>query len=184
MPKQQSITTYSFSELDLNVQQSLIDTYEVDPDWDDQVIDDINDEADLLGIHNFNFRYTGFWSQGDGASFTGVLSAELITSILKKHFNKNLSFNPEEIHASIERKAYPHYVHNKTVYAAIDPNEEGISDEDLVLIESLIEDWKDELCQKWYKKLESHYDSLSTEDLIVEIYEDLDAIFLEDGRIL
>jgi hypothetical protein len=184
MPKQQSITTYSFSELDSNVQQNLIDTYEVDPYWDDQVIDDINDEADLLGIHDFNFRYTGFWSQGDGASFTGILSAELITSILKKHFNENLSFNPEELHVSIERKSYPHYVHDKTVYAAIEINEEDISDEDLDLIENLIEDWKDNLCQKWYTKLERHYDSLSTEAHIVEIYEDLDAIFLENGRIL
>lgn len=184
MPQQQSITTYSFSELDLKVQQSLIDTYEVDPDWDDIVIDEIHDEAKMLCIHDFEFRYSGFWAQGDGASFTGVLSSELITSILKKSFNKKISFDPKEIHVSIERKSYPHYAHNKTVYTAIDPNEEGISDEDLFLIENLIEDWKDELCQKWYKKLESHYDSLSTEDHITEIYEDLDAVFLEDGRIL
>ena len=182
MPQQQTITTYSFSELSEAVQEKLINDYELSDCWDEWVIDAIKEEAAELGIENFDFHYRGFWSQGDGASFTGNLSADLLASLLKDRVNEELSFDVNECSAQINRKSYPHlsYVHENTVYASFDSGDEPVSDEDRDAILTALKEWKNELCLKWYRQLQESYDAETSEERIKEEYEGTQ--FLEDGR--
>lgn len=67
---------YTFEELPEHIQDKLIeDEIEVlDSDWECFVYSDILDEwvirLENQGFNNPKINYTGFWSQGDGASFT------------------------------------------------------------------------------------------------------------------
>lgn len=182
MPQQQTITTYNFSELSETVQEKLIEAYEPADCWDVWVIDAIKAESAELGIENFDFHYSGFWSQGDGASFTGALSTELLASLLKDRVNEELSFDVNECSAQINRKSYPHlsYVHENTVYASFDSGDESVSDEDCDAILAALEEWKNKLCLKWYQLLYNTYEAETSEERIKEEYEGIQ--FLEDGR--
>lgn len=43
-------------------------------EWWDGVYDDFTCDMAAKGIHVYNMNFSGFWSQGDGASFTGYIS--------------------------------------------------------------------------------------------------------------
>ena len=182
MPQQQTITTYNFSELSEAVREKLIESYELSDWWDSWVIDEIKEEAKELGIEDFDFQYSGFWSQGDGASFTGTLTTDLLAAILKERFNEEIDFKPDNCLASIARKSYPHYAHENMVYSVFDPDLENITEEDCEEIEKVINDWKNELCSKWYQLLYDTYEAETSEERIKEEYEGIQ--FLEDGRFL
>jgi len=47
------------------------EAYVVDSDYAETVIDDAKHIGAIMGIDVDDVRYSGFWSQGDGASFTG-----------------------------------------------------------------------------------------------------------------
>ena len=42
-------------------------------EWYDNIEDDIKEELKQLGFYNVDMRFSGFWSQGDGASITGEI---------------------------------------------------------------------------------------------------------------
>lgn len=74
------ITTYQFNELDEAAKERARDWYREtmmhDQDWHEFVLDDAKGIGDKLGIRIDNIYYSGFWSQGDGACFTGYYSYE------------------------------------------------------------------------------------------------------------
>jgi hypothetical protein len=68
--------SYSFNELSPEAQREALDNYRdinVDYlDWHDYVIDEFKEEMkEKFGFEVDDVRYSGFYSQGDGASFTG-----------------------------------------------------------------------------------------------------------------
>ena len=69
---------FTFSELSADAQQRAIDTAREwaaqDDFFSEYVIDDAKTIAALMGIEIDNIYYSGFWSQGDGAQFTGNYS--------------------------------------------------------------------------------------------------------------
>lgn len=182
MSRQKTITVYSFEELSANAQSRAISDYQQDPfyhDWDEDTIDIIKEEAYEMGILDCNIQYSGFWSQGDGLSFTGRLSELLAESIYKQHINRDGWGHNEGFDVAIKRKSYPHYVHEKMVYSQIFPHDEDRFDYEYVeIIERVYNEWKDELCQKWYDTLKEAYDEKFSRDSIVlqlakyEFYED------------
>jgi hypothetical protein len=68
---------FSFSELSPEVQSKVLDKYEeeyreyLDPWWYEDVVSNFESNLEDLGLENIKCNFTGFWSQGDGASFTG-----------------------------------------------------------------------------------------------------------------
>jgi len=181
MPELYTIKTFTFSELPEDIRQEVIEAYQPSDYWDEWVIDSIKEEAAELGIENFDFQYSGFWSQGDGASFTGTLSTELLTSLLKEEVNEELSFNITVCTAQIDRKSYPHYVHENMVYARFDSGDEPVSDEDRDAILTALEAWKNELCLKWYQQLREAYDAEFEEERVAEEFEG--TRFLRNGKV-
>ena len=66
----------TFEELSDKAKAVAIDAHrdwEIDAhDWWDYVYEDARRMASLIGIEINEIRFTGFWNQGDGASFTGA----------------------------------------------------------------------------------------------------------------
>jgi hypothetical protein len=68
---------FSFSELSPEVQSKVLDKYGeeyhdyLDPWWYEDVVSNFESNLEDLGLENIECNFTGFWSQGDGASFTG-----------------------------------------------------------------------------------------------------------------
>ena len=70
-----TITTnlYEFSELSDSAKTVARQWYidGMGNDWQECVIEHCSDIASLLGFTDFKIYFSGFWSQGDGACFTG-----------------------------------------------------------------------------------------------------------------
>ena len=180
-----SVTLYKFSELSESVQNNLVGDFEAPDYWDEPIIEGVFEEASALGIEDFEFQYTGFGSQGDGCSFTGTLSVSVSEHIYKEKLNRNGFLSNNGFEVTFSRKSYPHYVHEKMVHAKIMPFDECTFDyESIDIIESVYNEWKDDLCHEWYQRLGAHYHNLIESDTIRDYYEEMGAVFLEDGRIL
>ena len=76
MPEVIEVTTYSFSELSEEAKQAARDwfvsgSYPHEDEWYEAVQHDAISAFACLGIEAEDFRFSGFGSQGDGASFKG-----------------------------------------------------------------------------------------------------------------
>ena len=181
MSTQKEVTLYSFSELSENVKAKLIYEFDIDSSWDHPIIEMIEQEAEEMGIEDFDLRYSGFWSQGDGLSFTGTLSEDLVEKIYKEKVNRD-GFGEENPAFTVSfYRSNNMYCHEKTVSASV---EGCFEEEDNRFFEGVFNEWKDAQCQYWYNILKECYEIQTSEDFIEEHYKDCGEIFLSDGRIL
>ena len=83
-----TIKLFEFKDLDSEVKKSIIDDYMQDlPEWwSDDVEERIKNEAQAIGIKEFDFMWSGFCSEGDGLSFTGSLKFKTWLYILQEMF--------------------------------------------------------------------------------------------------
>ena len=77
MPEIKEITVYRFEELEDEAKdkarQWLVDAA-TDHDWYESVYDLAKEDGAKRGFEIEDIRFSGFWSQGDGASWTGLVS--------------------------------------------------------------------------------------------------------------
>lgn len=168
-------------------------------DWWEPVYADATEVGARLGFVIDDIRFSGFWSQGDGASFTGSWAAEDV----KVGEAKKMYPMDEELHAiaaEIERIATEaladarleddvvgenvpslsirrrsgNYVHEHTVdIDCIESDEHG---------EELADVTRDFM--RWiYARLEEEYEWLTGEEQLIEHAEINDMEFDEDGNI-
>lgn len=64
-----------FKELDDDKKYSIVIS-SMGEDWHDCLLEDIKEELETLGFTDAEISYSGFWSQGDGASFTADVNVE------------------------------------------------------------------------------------------------------------
>lgn len=73
---------YTIDELPAAIRSDVIErerSYEhehIHEDWYEDTFDSIKAELEELGLHDIEIEFTGFYSQGDGASFTADLYSE------------------------------------------------------------------------------------------------------------
>ena len=193
MATQKTITLYSFSELSKEVQAKLIRDYRDDESFVDfdfaerHILREIENEASSMGIQDFDFRYSGFYSQGDGASFTGTLTKELVVEVLNKASNAK---DWAEVYGNKLDEVYVHrnstmYVHHNSVEVDFfhDGDDLEISLEDWRQLMSYFTDWKDNLCEKFYNRLLESYEEVTSDDHIAALLEGQD-VFLCNGQTL
>ena len=68
---------FEFSELPEKLKQKAIEHYRddrEDPDWYSPILEGFKEDMDAIGVETNDVSFTGFYSQGDGASFTGKVS--------------------------------------------------------------------------------------------------------------
>lgn len=97
-------------------------------DWFDSVYEDFQQIVDLMGFDDPDMQFTGFWSQGDGASFTGGFSPRKgIVKAVQSHAPRDEKLhaiaakvadlqkrNFYQLHGKIYRFSH-HYAHANTI---------------------------------------------------------------------
>lgn len=187
MAKEITITVYSINELDETVKAEVLDKYRynsVDVDWYHPVYDDFFADLERYGIEA-DIEFTGFYSQGDGASFTTTTCDTdlLIRTLFEEGRNipENALLDSKNLSVSIER-FNGRYVHEETMY--VDVNDEGISlsDYEKDTLTYTIEDWAKEKARDLYRKLESYYEEVTSDEAVIEYLADCE--FFQNGDIV
>lgn len=159
--------------------------------WQEKLLTEYDFTIDPKG-----FAFSGFWSQGDGASFTGEVNDSL--KFLEKYPDKFgalklLVEKGGDLHISMQRLPGSHYVHHNTVYASIScdsffsvhgytRNADAQSDTHLAVsdaldqrrteetdeLEELVKDIFQGLMQEMYRDLEREYDYLTSDEVVRE----------------
>lgn len=170
-------------------------------EWWDGVYDDFTCDMAAKGIHVYDMNFSGFWSQGDGASFTGYISNN------KMFFDQHglvesypwlakLLSHDGEFTLTIERTGH-HYVHENTVGVDLSHTDMfyHILPSDSVRAQ-VVEQWDEQLdaeynticdavteiirdyCRDLYRRLRDEYDYLTSDEAVWEaiVANDLDVI--------
>lgn len=184
-----TVNLYKFNELSEEAKQATIEKYRdinVDYDgWHDFIIEEYTGELEALGYENITINYSGFWSQGDGASFTAATID--LWQWIKAHKlgNKYRSLkkwiDEGELVASIQRETH-HYYHEKTVSSTVESGDcpaklSSLIDE----LENELDEKTEDYCRELYKQLSNAYDSLTTDEAVAETLEANEYDFLAEG---
>lgn len=201
MPETIEITVYKFSELDDRAKERAMDNWRehhLDYDWWDCVYEDADQVAELLGIelsrktrNTPTIWFNGFYHQGSGSSFEGSYSyAKGAVKAIKEYAPKD-----ETLHQiardlqDIQRK------HFYGLRATIEPSNRETSirvnvenvhhiygDASEAAEEAITEAMND--FNHWvFKRLESEYEYLMSDEAIAESIEANEARFEEDGTL-
>lgn len=195
MPVQQTVTLYEYSELSDDAKSRARDAcrgWATSDEWYDGVYEDALDLAGILGIDIKDIYFSGFYSQGDGACYTGryeykagcgpaikaaaPTATELhelvdrLVALQSKHFYK--------LYAQIEHRG--HYYHSGCMSIDVMKDGEGILDYDDT-VEELTQLLR-ELADFFYKTLEKEYEYLTSDEQVAEMIEANAYLFTEEGQ--
>ncbi len=79
MPEQITITVYKYDELQGRAKEKAAEKlreWATDHEWWDGVYDLAKEDGEQRGFEIDDIRFSGFWSQGDGASWTGTVDVK------------------------------------------------------------------------------------------------------------
>jgi hypothetical protein len=193
MATKKAITLYSFSELSKAEQVDIIiDCREDDSFLDYETIEQdmiraFENEAAIMGIQDFKFKYSGFGTRCSGASFTGTLTQALAVKILENASGAKdwAEAYGNKIDVNVHRNNSM-YVHHNTVECDYhyDYNDLEISAEDYERITIYFNSWKDSLCHEFYNRLVESYEALTSEENIIQLLNDLGDVYTRNGTIL
>lgn len=161
--------------------------YETFDEWHEPTLSYITDMLEKAGFNGIDISYSGFWSQGDGASFTGNYlhddnniyellkefpqPPDSLTDLLGYLTGLNAKVTEaqtdETLNFSLYRSSY-HYSHENTVSVDYDYLLEGMDGEDVRTIEEKCR----AVMKDMYRMLEDDYDYLTSEKHILEVYGD------------
>ena len=199
MPKQIQITLFSFDELSEESQQNFIEIFRegYEPYYEaiyEGFVEGMKEEYGAE-LKTEEITWSGFWSQGDGASFICDFDTEVLLPILKKELNEEQVSLLEEIDAEIDcasiRTGYQ-YSHENTVRGKISIYYDDVYYDRMVQINEIHDILENKLTEiireesrNLYNELERFYDrEMENERLIEEIKECYSGYcFREDGTI-
>lgn len=201
--------TYAISELGPEAKERAIESImndsifrdkDVDLDWR---VEDLQDDLEeRFGLRNVEISFSGFYSQGDGASFTGDVSdiPKFLESLglLDKVYEKAIPYLEEAYSFGI-RRISSRYVHENTVEFQIEEVDDtvielmspfgvGPIEMDLnKIIEGIeLEDkaalWLKGECKRVYSELEKTYESEFSKEAAEEWAEGREMEFDEEGN--
>lgn len=201
-----SIKVYEFTELPQEIQNKLIqeelkaeygisywdyDTFSKD------IMADWKSDLQELGFNNAEIKYSGFCSQGDGASFTADVDLAKVVNIdefclkykNRKFFTKAIL---NHIKCDIVRNSHRYY-HSNTVFADIEfkydskhcfLNTNNSIHNIISQLEHYINEKQRYYSNKIYKELEKEYYSCYSEEHIKEWFEEVDEnLYFIDGTV-
>jgi hypothetical protein len=194
----------SFNDLSKEAQAAAIDAnrdINVDhDDWADPIIEGFVEDMAEAGVSDVEVEYSGFWSQGDGASFIGVVRGEEDKA---KLLNGSIGLNVpkeviENIYINIRKDHYSRSSHSASM--AVDVEVDGDDEVEIYIgpdvnvtldiaeqcetIEPKVLEWARGKADDLYDTLESHYTSLTSDDEVKETLIANDYKFDDDGKII
>lgn len=154
--------------------------------WWDSVYDDAKTVLRLLGFDDVDISFTGFWSQGDGASFTGKWRAEDVKAL------ELLAYAPEDklLHALAEDLVGIAKEHGPELLAELKRISSRYAHEDTVVVECEDAPEIEERLRvaarhlmRWvYRQLRAEYEHITSNDSVDDSIRANDYEFYADGR--
>lgn len=193
-----TVKIYSFNELSNEAKQvAFNNNSDINVecwDWYDCTKDDFHTILELIGFYNINSNFSGFYSQGDGASFSadyrykkGCLKA------VKQH-----APNDKELHNIVEGivshqkdNGYllsckvskgGNYCHSNTMHFNWCKNDNTWFYWKNDFIEGSLRQLLKDLANWYYSRLENKYKYLTSFDVVAEMLEANEIQFLENGK--
>lgn len=184
---------YEFDELSKKAQEKALDNHRDDEvqywEWYHAVYDQWTEKLNTSGYLDIDISFSGFWSQGDGASFTAK-SIDLVewckANKKTKKYAKLLNLIKNgtiDVRMWVER-IDNHYSHYNTcdVKADVYGGDHTQVHEDLFWsLQKEIEEDREELSKELYKALEEEHEYLTSDDVIKDCFMTREMKFLEDG---
>jgi len=181
-----------FKDLPQNLKEKVIEDnrdINVDHDgWEDGVIDNFEYDMQNAGLGRVKVSYTGFWSQGDGASFTGKVE----DTVKFVHETLGLVAYPKEALECLTidfTRNSSRYVHENSCDTEVDIDHEDGENAEFTLaggpgfeitrtlgeiadhVQEKAEEWRIEQCGELYSNLEEEYEGLRTDEAVVDTIE-------------
>ena len=211
MPTTVEITGYTFQELTPQAKEQACLTLQPEHEWWVFIHDSAKEDGRALGFNLHNIYFTGFYSQGDGASWRGVVD---LVKWLEKH--KPTDARAHILCALMENDwvdeyltidaGSAHYSHSSTMRrsdVAIQCEDEddtlakgmfaGANVRTLMeaLPDSYVNDIADEALEsarsyadEIYKRLRDEYEHMCSEEYIAELCDANEYLFTEKGKLL
>lgn len=187
------------------VEDALAENYSyVEPfhEWWDFIYDDWKTELATYGITDVDISFSGFWSQGDGASFTGNVDVE--TYIRRRGLAQEYADVLRVMGAPFDcyvtcvlKRNSSRYSHSGTVDAILDEDtgyakdlieEAGIDfvslGENLAFLEKDIDEFQTDKSHEIYRQLEKEYEYLTSAEHFIEEAKANDLRFDENLKII
>ena len=208
-------TEFKFSELSESAKQTAREHYTSGEypgyEWWEDVYDDAVRMGSLMGIaissttrrttsgrcyQDIDISFSGFCSQGDGASFEGDYSfvPDAVQKIKSECNDEELIRIAQELTLlqvtrrikglepfSATIKADGRYSHSGTMNVTVTADDDGMNDDPVTEIEEPITQLMRDFADWIYKNLETEYDYLCSDEYVNEHLEDGDDLFDEDG---
>jgi hypothetical protein len=183
--KEVTIKLYAFEELSKKVQEKLIEenrNHEAEhEDWYEPIIEGFEEELREAGFSNeITTGFSGFWSQGDGASFHAdvIDNQKLIDTLIEGcYLDKGTDISNANVDISVI-KITNRYEHANTITANVD----GISDFDLDVLEHAVTKWARDRSNNLYQNLEQYHDEITSNDYVTDYLVEQGEVFMEDGK--
>lgn len=199
------ITSYKYNELSEESKSNARNWYrEVsadDQDWSECVIDDAKDLGRVVGWTIEDIHWSGFWSQGDGACFTGTwypqdvqpveklgIINDKLTRILEV-FQGVVVTNKLIPAAALESVVVTHSSrnsHSHSVDFSFGWADEDEDDDDWTRVNNAEEHFRQAAqdFMDWiYRALEAEYEHINSDEYVVDAIECNDYRFDEQGEI-
>lgn len=176
------VNLYSFNELSDEAKQFALNKYRYmhvdwDSEWDMFVIEECENILKENGFDNAKIHYSGFYSQGDGASFDADIDLDKFLTP-----NEHEALKGIDIAWEICRISH-HYVHelsrSVSYYGGNYPEE---FDSMIESITQRIEASRLSLCKEVYRILAQEYDYLISDECLIARFKEMGEEFLETGK--
>ena len=180
-------TLYQFDELSDDIKKQLIDQCKdgglaLPDEWYEDTIENWETKLIEIGFLNPLIKFSGFYSQGDGASFDAEIAIEKFIN-KESEVEKNICgqiLSDELPNFVIRKREFAnHYCHEKTreVYHNFEHK-----DPNLVLLQAKIEAIRLEKSKEIYLDLRSEYESWFTDEAAKEyLSEQKDTYYFKNG---
>lgn len=197
---------FSFNELSNDAKAKAINSERNSENLEYHYSGEVEYYQDVLkhiGFTNVEISFSGFYSQGDGASFTADYDSSLINLDGLKNHNTELyslmaridsvfgasGLSSDNIITASVKRVSSHYSHHNTVNIddiAINGEDEWITEDSKVYkafeaVENYLTSLKDDICYIIYNNLEREYEYQTSDEYIAELLTINDYYFLADG---
>lgn len=163
-----------------------------DVDWFDSVFDDWQTRLEEIGFTNAKIYFSGFWNQGDGASFDADIDNDLVVAHLvemgrlSKTEAESILKLQDSFELKIRRNSYAnHYSHKRTRYVNIEywdmDNEE--QETRVERFAEQVELLRLELSDDIYSALSEDYDYLTSDEMVYDTLKANNYYFESNGKI-
>ena len=187
-------TIYNYSELSDKAKEKAIEWAQNCLREDNYYFEDVQDnwreKLEKFGFSEVKISFTGFWSQGDGASFTGSCDMVKFIRSTKQagHYSKLLrQVKKGNLEMRGESHRFTHYYrHENTVRGEIEFLYRDDTNLNLINLENELRDCLTEFIRKEskkiYRELESAYESNTSRESAIELIHANEYTFLENGK--